>query len=318
MQKISVIVPVYKAEPFLDRCVSSLVNQTYKNIEIILVDDESPDNCPAMCDEWAKKDSRIKVIHKKNNGVSEARASGVNASDSAYVAFVDSDDWVRCDMLEHLYSLIQSGEYDISSCGYSLVTDSSEPDDTSGDDNHILDFDGRIKHLYDYNLWSMCCKLYKRELFDKSMPQIELTVSEDLLLNYFIFKKCGNIIVSDKQKYFYFRHTDSVMAGSVSDTRVKDSLSAYRIIADDMDKNSTAYCYHSANRIKNDFRLINEIIKQNQGEELYKLVRDDFLSQKKYVFAKENSDSFTVFNKILTVLLADFPFIYKFLIKAFR
>lgn len=318
MQKISIIVPVYKAEAFLDRCVSSLVNQTYENIEIILVDDDSPDSCPAMCDAWAQRDSRIKVIHKENNGVSEARTTGVKASSGAYVAFVDSDDWVRLDMYEHLYGLISSGEYEIAACSYALVSDNSEPADTSGEQTHILDFDSRIKHLYDYNLWSVWGKLYKRELFDESIPKINLTVSEDLLLNYYIFKNCGNIIVSDKQKYFYFRHTDSVMASSVSDTRVKDSLAAYRIIADDMDKNSLSFCYHSANRIKNDFRLINEIIKQNQSKALYNLVRDDFLSQIKYVFAKRNSYSFTVFNKILAILLAKFPSIYNLLIKRFR
>ena len=94
MDLISVIVPVYKVEKYLDRCVESIVNQTYKNLEIILVDDGSPDNCPAMCDAWAKKDSRIKVIHKENGGLSDARNAGMRLASGEYICFVDSDDWM--------------------------------------------------------------------------------------------------------------------------------------------------------------------------------------------------------------------------------
>ena len=91
---ISVIVPIYKVEEYLNRCVESLVNQTYKNLEIILVDDGSPDNCPEMCDRWAKQDKRIRVIHKKNGGLSDARNAGMRIATGEYIAFVDSDDLV--------------------------------------------------------------------------------------------------------------------------------------------------------------------------------------------------------------------------------
>ena len=100
---ISVIVPVYKVEPYLDRCVQSIVNQTYKNLEIILVDDGSPDHCPAMCDAWAEKDSRIRVIHKENGGVSTARNAGINIAKGAFFTFVDSDDWIDRDALQLLW-----------------------------------------------------------------------------------------------------------------------------------------------------------------------------------------------------------------------
>ena len=91
---ITIIVPVYKVEKYLDRCVQSIVDQTYTNLEIILVDDGSPDNCPKMCDEWAKKDKRIKVIHKQNGGLSDARNAGLEKAKGKYVGFVDSDDYV--------------------------------------------------------------------------------------------------------------------------------------------------------------------------------------------------------------------------------
>ena len=105
-EKISIIVPVYKVEKYLDKCVRSIVEQTYKNLEIILVDDGSPDNCPAMCDEWARKDSRIAVIHKENGGVSSARNAGLAACTGDYVGFVDSDDWIDSGMCEEAMRII--------------------------------------------------------------------------------------------------------------------------------------------------------------------------------------------------------------------
>lgn len=92
---ISVIVPVYKVEKYLDECVESIVNQTYRNLEIILVDDGSPDNCPQMCDDWAKRDARIRVIHKENGGLSSARNAGLDVCTGEYISFIDSDDWLE-------------------------------------------------------------------------------------------------------------------------------------------------------------------------------------------------------------------------------
>lgn len=108
--KVSIIVPIYNVEKYLDRCMNSLVNQALKDIEIIMVDDGSPDNCPKMCDEWAKKDSRIKVIHKKNGGLGYARNSGLDVATGEYVAFVDSDDYVEASMYEVLYNTAKNNQ----------------------------------------------------------------------------------------------------------------------------------------------------------------------------------------------------------------
>ncbi len=102
MDLISVIVPVYKVEAYLNRCVESIVNQSYSNLEIILVDDGSPDRCPEMCDVWSQKDKRIKVIHKENGGLSDARNAGMAIATGTYIGFVDSDDWIDRDFYEKL------------------------------------------------------------------------------------------------------------------------------------------------------------------------------------------------------------------------
>ena len=116
--KVSIIVPVYNVEKYLDRCIQSLVNQSLNNIEIILVDDGSLDNCPKICDEYARNDSRIKVIHKKNAGLGYARNSGLEIASGEYVAFVDSDDYVDITMYEKLYNETIHNKYDIVYCGF--------------------------------------------------------------------------------------------------------------------------------------------------------------------------------------------------------
>ena len=114
MDLISVIVPVYKVEAYLDRCVQSIVDQTYTNLDIILVDDGSPDRCPQMCDEWAKRDRRIRVIHKENGGLSDARNAGLRMAAGAFVAFVDSDDDVDLQYIEALYRALNDAQADIA------------------------------------------------------------------------------------------------------------------------------------------------------------------------------------------------------------
>ena len=101
---ISVIVPIYKVEEYLDKCVETIVNQTYKNLEIILVDDGSPDNCPKMCDEWGKKDSRIVVIHKENGGVCSSRNMGLDIANGEWISFVDADDYIQPAYIEKMYA----------------------------------------------------------------------------------------------------------------------------------------------------------------------------------------------------------------------
>lgn len=116
--KVSIIIPIYNVEKYLDRCMQSVLNQTLKDIEIIMVDDGSPDNCPAMCDEYARKDNRIKVIHKKNGGLGFARNSGLEIATGEYVAFVDSDDFVDTNMYQTLYEIAKRDSLDTCYCGF--------------------------------------------------------------------------------------------------------------------------------------------------------------------------------------------------------
>lgn len=121
-KKVSIIVALYKSEPFMEKCVQSIIDQTYKNLEIILVDDGSPDNCPQMCDEYAKKDSRIKVIHKQNGGACEARNFGINASTGDYIVIVDGDDWLSLDYVEYFMNIIKETKAEMAMSDHIFTT----------------------------------------------------------------------------------------------------------------------------------------------------------------------------------------------------
>lgn len=118
---VSVVVPVYNVEKYLDRCISSIVGQTYTNLEIILVDDGSPDNCPQMCDEWAKRDGRIKVIHKENEGLGRARNTGLEQASGEYICFYDSDDFIEPETIERAYTVAVQNDADIVCYGLNVV-----------------------------------------------------------------------------------------------------------------------------------------------------------------------------------------------------
>ena len=121
---VTIVLPIYNVEKYLNRCINSIVNQTYKNLEIILVDDGSPDKCSQMCDEWEKKDTRIKVVHKQNEGLGMARNTGIENATGDYICFFDSDDYLELTAIEKLYKLAKKTDSDIVTYGYSKVDDS--------------------------------------------------------------------------------------------------------------------------------------------------------------------------------------------------
>ncbi|MCM1286152.1 MAG: glycosyltransferase [Acetobacter sp.] len=318
-EKISVIIPVYKAERFLDRCVESLVNQTYENIEILLIDDGSPDKCPEMCDRWAEKDSRIKVIHKNNNGVAKARETGVENATGSYIAFVDGDDWIEKDMYEYLYRLIKSGDYQIACCSYEVV--SSENDTIKNGEEKLINYgyEESVKRLYDDALWSLCFKLYPKELFDNADKiNVNLSVCEDLLLNHYLFKNAKHVIVSNQKKYYYFRHPDSAVGKKISEKRIKDSMTAYQIISDDIDKSSVSFSYHTAHKISNAFMLLKQLIAEDSCDAYFEVLRNDILNDIKYIFKKENKCFFGIKQKMQVIVLKLSPALYKKIIKIIK
>lgn len=200
---LSVIVPVYNVELYIDQCLESLVHQTYDNLEIILVDDGSPDSCPLKCDEWAKKDSRITVIHKKNGGLSDARNVGMERATGKYLAFVDSDDFLDCNMYSIMISEIENKDADVSICGRYLFGKTSteqyclpEIKVFSAEEaiSRLLRADGVEEAVWD--------KVYKKELFaDISFPVGE--INEDIVIMPNVMSLCKRVVHVGKPLYYY-------------------------------------------------------------------------------------------------------------------
>lgn len=205
-RKVSVIIPVYKVEKYLKRCLESVVNQTYKNIEIILVNDGSPDKCGEICDAYARIDSRIKVIHKENGGLSSARNAALDIVSGEYIMFVDSDDWISEDSLEQLYEYIDA-DYDIINFKLSFVKENSKElvemhnDIKDGYECDLLTYIDKL-FLGELNFF-ICNKLYKKDLFNEvRFP--DGRNYEDLATIYKLYFKAKKIIVTDHTLYYYW------------------------------------------------------------------------------------------------------------------
>ena len=215
---ISVIVPVYKVEPYLDKCISSIANQTYKNLEIILVDDGSPDNCPAMCDAWAEKDSRIRVIHKPNGGLSDARNAGMAVATGELMAFVDSDDWIVPDMYEYLYQRLTEDNSDIAACGVQMVWENKTPSRMlTRDGNCVLNQEEAMRAIIEES-WlkqPVWYKLYKTALVrDILFPKGKC--HEDVFWSYQAVGSAKKVSVSDHVGYYYLQRGGSIMGAGYS------------------------------------------------------------------------------------------------------
>lgn len=210
MEKISIIVPVYNVEPFLRKCVKSLINQTYKNIEIILVNDGSPDNCGKICDAFAKEDKRIKVVHQVNKGLCGARNAGLKIATGKYIGFVDSDDWVDLDMFEYLFTNMQTYNADITACRYYKVKNKITPK-TDGK-LYIFNSKEAIENIItEYSLRTFFCnKLFKKETFNNiTFP--EGKVYEGTKMMYKLFLLVEKIVLLPEPKYYYVSFSGSIV-----------------------------------------------------------------------------------------------------------
>lgn len=217
---ISVIVPVYNVEAFISRCVESILNQTYRNIEIILVDDGSPDGCPKICDDYAKKDGRIRVIHKKNGGLSDARNVGINAANGAYICFVDSDDYIQPTMVEHLALAVENTGAKLVIVNLKVV-DEKENRIFSVEQSPIQDglFSAQelLPKLYQELGWYYVVawnKLYHRSLFEQIRFPVGKIHEDEYVITQILWK-AQNIACVNSEEYVYI----SQRKGSIMDCR---------------------------------------------------------------------------------------------------
>lgn len=228
-KKISVIVPIYNVEQYLDKCVESLVNQTYKNLEIILVDDGTKDKSGEMADLWSIKDERIKVIHKENGGLSDARNAGMKIATGEYITFVDSDDWINYKMYAILINNLEKYNADISVCAVKKVYKEdvvNEKQVVNKEEICVFTSEEALENLLDEGIFKQTVwnKLYKREVIDGIYFEFG-KIHEDEFWTYQIFGKCEKIVYTVEQLYYYLQRSGSIMDKPFSMSRL-DALEA--------------------------------------------------------------------------------------------
>lgn len=242
---ISVIVPVYKVENYLESCVESILNSTYKDIELILVDDGSPDGSGAICDQFAQQDDRVRVIHKANGGVSSARNEGLKAAKGDYVMFVDGDDRIHCQMIETLKAAIDSGNYDFSMIFIQKVPEEKSVeikqyniDEIETAELSASEFFSLVCTLHlDYP--TSCNKLYRKSLIE-GMLFANMIQAEDLEWNTRVSLRMQKAIVKKVQMYFYILHKGSAMHGALSG-RAAERIRTYKVCLDAIPEENRAY-----------------------------------------------------------------------------
>lgn len=220
MELISIIVPVYQVEGYLRECIDSLINQTYENIEILLIDDGSTDKSGQICDEYAKKDNRIRVVHQDYKGVSATRNTGLKNVRGEYIAFVDSDDIVSSEYVEVLYNLIKEYSADISICHYlrsekadiSMLNESDiMPTVVSMQSQELLQkWHGRYKKI-ETVVWN---KLYHKSIFQNNISFPEGKIHEDTYVSHILVSNADRIVITEQKLYLY-----RVRHGSITKTK---------------------------------------------------------------------------------------------------
>lgn len=309
---ITIIVPVYKVEAYLHRCVDSILNQTYTDFELLLVDDGSPDSCGEICDEYANKDSRISVIHQKNGGLSAARNTGIDwfyeQNRSDYITFVDSDDWLHPDYLKILLNGVSENNVKISVCNYKRVTaeipnknyDNIEYELTSPED--FL-----VNHSWQYNYaWG---KLYHKSVFQDIRYPVG-KIFEDTFTTYKALHKCEKIAYTDLQLYYYLRNEQGISRTPWKPTELvifdamQEQMAFYKEngLQKAFEKEFELFVHHHAYQIVR-IKENKKDLKKNNAT-----LKDIKKNLRKYL--RENRDKFNVHNMTYSYESA-YPFIMK-------
>lgn len=245
MPEISVIVPVYKAEQYLERCVKSILEQTYQNFELILVDDGSPDGSPILCDKWAEKDSRVHVIHKKNGGASSARNAGLKNARGNWITFADSDDWLDKTTLKTLYDLAKKYNVPMAIGGMRVAQEYTDTQAAAKQDAVVLSRADLIRRFFRLNgepdTHSVCGAIIQRDILD-GYAFIEGKMNEDVEACYYLARKCEAAVYIDAPLYNYFKNVEGVTNSGFSKKKL-DLLDIWDIVQKQVEQFTPEYSY---------------------------------------------------------------------------
>ena len=235
MPKLSIIVPVYKVEPYLERCVNSILSQSFTDFELILVNDGSPDRCPQMCDDFSARDSRVKVIHKENGGLSSARNAGLDIASGEYIAFVDSDDWIDKKMYEDMLGHAEKLNADLVVCGINFCNEDEIVIGKWQNITHTQVITGEmaVKDFFPHYFndirsyaWN---KLYRRHLFQSLRYPVNV-IYEDHFIILDLLSKCENIVLLKDYYYNYFSTRTASITNITFSPQKLDLIAAWKYV----------------------------------------------------------------------------------------
>ena len=294
MIKVSVIVPVYNVENYLENCINSVIAQTYQNIEIILVDDGSPDECPAICDEYAKKDSRIKVIHKENGGLSDARNAGIQQAKGKYITFIDSDDDVLAEYIEYMYKLLVKNNTKMAIATHTVVSKKKRINFGEGYTEKILTTEECLDRMlcdqgFSISAWA---KLYSKELFNEvRFPKGKL--NEDNGTTYKLVLQCDKIAYGNKSIYNYHKRENSITTSKFN-LKKMDLVELTDKMCDEIDtKYPSLRDSTDKKRITSRFSVLRQMVvaKLNEQERVAEKEIVKYIKQRKKQILKNNKMS---------------------------
>ena len=276
---VSIIIPVYNAQKFLDRCVLSVLEQTLLEVEVILVDDGSPDGCGKICDAYAQRDNRVVVIHKENGGLSDARNAGIKEAKGEWLSFIDSDDFITPDYIDTLYSLCRKYNCKMSVADWQIYMEGHEPilskiktyDVLLNKRQALEDMFNQIH--FDV---SACVKLYHRSLFEGVRYPVGV-LFEDLQTTFRLMLKCDNVAYTNKRIYFYMFRSDSIEGSSFSREKMNSAISVFNImksyelelqeVAEALKSKLVSFCFHLILKMPKEYKegeILYEYIKENR------------------------------------------------------
>lgn len=306
MTKISIIIPIYNVEKYLDRCMESLLGQTLQDIELIMVDDGSPDRCPQMCEEYARKDSRIKVIHKSNAGLGHARNSGLEVATGEFVAFIDSDDYVDTSMFEILYKEALKTRADAVFCAYQIHDKNrdgeilfSKQKLLHGEEiiNYIADMIASPVEIKEERMECMSAwnGIYKKKILDKKnirfMSEREI-VSEDIVFNVDFLKGCNCIALVPQPLYYYCINGNS-LSQTFKESKFSGIVRLYQSLIDRTAELNSVEMKNRCLRLLAEYTLgqINDLFLSSLSLKKKKMI---FNTVSKYKIWEEKTNTFKV------------------------
>lgn len=314
MELISVIIPVFNTAPYLERCMDSILHQTWSNLQVIAVDDGSTDGSGKILDGYQEKDSRVMVIHQKNRGVSAARNAGLAAALGDYVGFIDSDDAAHPELYEVLLNLAKQHDTPIAHCGYRRIAQDGSTKDVSGTDALLVQDQREAMEcllLGKRFVGSLCNKLFARDLLSNLFLEEDIKVNEDLLLVYQLFKKADKSVYFDRSLYFMYERPGSATgSGTDEKKRRQDALCVAEWIVEDSRKTP----FEDVAYIRYIEVLAVEYAKIlfTQKNETQKNIR------KKLVETKWHCRKLRGLLKVKIIMLLYFPLLYALVIKVYR